>query len=152
MNENQGFALHFIQINASFCDEQVLCFHVLFSVFNHSPFIARQALISLCRGVSLVNYWPQLQSLDRVSLNPFAFNSQSLIERSHFNLVDLSRPPQAIPLDMMSFDDPISPPKVPRNQSELYTQSLIRSSPKHSVFHSLKDSTPHNRSTAREDK
>lgn len=41
MNENQVFALHFIQISASFCRRRVLCFLVLFCVFGLSSFTAR---------------------------------------------------------------------------------------------------------------
>lgn len=121
MNENQVFALHFIQISAWLLLQSSHEISVFtFYVFNHSSLAAHGALVATLQGGHLL-------ILRRILQNPSTlqphFSAQSilphssglihsLINRSHFNLADPSRPLQAIPLDMMSFDDdPLGPPK-----------------------------------------
>lgn len=122
MNENQVFALHFIQISASGLLQSSHEISVFtFYVFNHSSLAAHGALVTtlLQGGHLLILRWIlQNPSTLRPHFSPQSILPhtsgliQSLINRSHFNLADPSRPPQAIPLDMMSFDDdPLSPPK-----------------------------------------
>lgn len=110
MNENQVFASHSIQISVLLwvCRAHEIAVFT-FNVFNHSSpnSSLRTGHLYLRRGVTCwfsgSAFYPDLLAL---------VLDQSLINRSHFNLAESSRPLQAIPLDMMSFDDPLRPSRT----------------------------------------